>query len=502
MQRPITIKESGYPRFWRIYIPWAIGLLWAAGVSMASELSPGESGLTRLVDVRPHPRQLAWQRRELSAFIHFGMNTFTGREWGTGQENPDIFNPRDLNCDQWVSAAKSFGARAVVITAKHHDGFCLWPTESTEHSVKLSPWKEGKGDLIMEVAAACRKAGLALGIYLSPADLHEPSFSRDLNAYNRYFKLQLTELLSKYGPVCEVWFDGADPSGWSQKLDFPGYYKLIRTLQPDAVIVCKGPDVRWVGNEDGEARQSEWSAVPLPCKPEVFAWDDMLKMDLGGRGQMFAAPYCHWYPAVADVSLRSGWFWRPRSEADIKSLRQLVTIYEHSLGRNASLILNITPDTTGLIPEADVQRLAQFGKVLNDRTANNLAEAAYVRSNSTQSPLLKHAASHVLDSDFDTYWLAAENARYPELEIELRKPATFNRILLQEAIQEGQRIEKFAVDAKINGAWWELAAGTTVGYQRILSFEPVVSDLIRIRILESRSTPALATIRLFSVVEF
>ncbi|MGA2362361.1 MAG: alpha-L-fucosidase [Candidatus Aminicenantales bacterium] len=307
--------------------------------------------------VVPSERQIAWQSLEFQAFFHFGMDTFTDREWGRGKEDPKLFNPADLDAGQWVEAAKAAGIKGVIVTAKHHDGFCLWPSRFTAHSVKASPWKNGKGDVVREVADACRKAGLKFGIYLSPWDRHEPSYG-DSPRYNEHFKNQLRELLTGYGGISEVWFDGAcaeGPNGKRQVYDWEGYWSLIRELQPGAVISIMGPDVRWIGNEAGVSRESEWSVIPVaqaddrPAAkdPGGIAGLDAMAPDLGSLtvieetakkgGRLI------WYPAQVDVSIRPGWFYHPAEDMKVKTPDHLLDIYYGAVGGNAQLLLNIPP---------------------------------------------------------------------------------------------------------------------------------------------------------------
>jgi len=272
--------------------------------------------------VKPTPQQLAWQESELTMFLHFGINTFTDREWGDGKEDPKLFNPIELDARQWVQVAKDAGFKYMILTAKHHDGFCLWPSEYTEHSVKNSPWRAGKGDVVRELADACQEAGMKMGIYLSPWDRHEQTYG-DSPVYNQYFRNQLTELLTNYGEISEVWFDGAcgeGPNGRRQEYDWQSYYEVIRKLQPNAVIAICGPDIRWVGNEDGVARETEWSVQDA---------NPVIHKDIEGKV---------WYPAECDVSIRPGWFWHKSQDDKVKSLEHLLDIYYKSVGRNRTLL--------------------------------------------------------------------------------------------------------------------------------------------------------------------
>jgi alpha-L-fucosidase len=422
--------------------------------------------------VTPTQRQLAWQTREIQALIHFGPNTFTSKEWGSGFESPSVFNPTNLDCGQWVAAAQAAGVQSITLVCKHHDGFCLWPTEFTSFSVKSSPWRAGKGDLVREMSEACRKAGLKFGIYISPADLHEPSYGRNSQQYNDFFCSQLGELLAGYGEICEVFFDGAKPSGRHQVHDFPRYYRLIRELQPNAVITVKGPDVRWVGNEQGTARESEWSVIPLPVPPVEYDWPDLMALDLGSRGKLRGAQFLHWYPAVADVSLRQGWFWQPGRERSLKSLNQLIHIYEHSVGRNAVLMLGLAPNTEGLLPESDVQRLKEFGAAIKAAFATNLLAST-------------NAKSEVLPKPADCLF---------EQRITFREPQKINYLVLREDITKGQRVEAFEVTVTVattddREQSQRLFRATTIGNKRILKLNGALVRTLLLHITQSRATP-------------
>ncbi len=514
---------------WKLLFKTVLALASAASSARAQTgLSDAEmrADLLRAVQVAPQPRQVDWQRLEFIGFIHFGPNTFTDRSWGTGKENPTVFNPAALDARQWARTLKGAGMKQVILTAKHHDGFCLWPSRFTEHSVKNSPWRGGKGDVVGELAEACREAGLKLGIYLSPADLNaierglygkteakpgaipapvpgwtpksEFKMEGNWDDYNAYFLNQLFELLTEYGEIGEVWFDGANPKpGTGQTYAYADWYALIRRLQPGAVIFGKGPDVRWCGNEAGIGRESEWSVIPLPAPPDRFDWPDMTAADLGSRAKIKGAPHLHWYPAEVDVSIRPEWFWHPSEDGKVKSLAQLLDIYHASVGNNAVLLLNVPPDRRGLIHENDAARLAELGAVLRETFRDNLACGAASKASNTRGNLAEFGARNILDGDPETFWMADDWQTAAEIIVELPERRRFNRAMLQEAIRRGQRLESCALDAWIEDGWKELARGTTAGYKRLFRFEMVEAGKLRIRIVSARVAPTLAEFGLF-----
>jgi len=466
-------------------------------------ISPSDSEadiIKKAANVVPTPRQLRWQQLELTAFFHFGINTFTNKEWGDGKEDPKLFNPTNLDAAQWISAVKAAGIKQVILTAKHHDGFCLWPSKYTKHSVASSPWKNGKGDVVKEVAIATKKAGLGFGVYLSPWDRNNPVYGTD--AYNDYFVNQLTELLTQYGPIDEVWFDGANgegPNGKKQVYDFNRWYALIRKLQPQATIAIMGPDVRWVGTESGHGRVTEWSVVPannmdpatiaegsqqdLAFKPQ----GDMMGDDLGSREKIKNAKGLVWYPAETDVSIRPGWFYHPEEDEKVKSNEELTDIYFHSVGRNGVLLLNIPPDTRGLVQENDVAALKKWKQTMDDIFKQNLAAGA----KTTQAGFSK-----LLDGKDDTD-IELNHQQPVSIELSWDKPVTFNVLALQENIRQGQRIERFFVEYHEGHAWHTIANGTTAGYKRLLEFDTITTDKVRISITEARDTIHLAELGLY-----
>ncbi len=415
-------------------------------IEMASRLVPSEN-------------QLEWQNLGMTAFLHFGINTFTDREWGDGKEDPALFNPTALDTRQWVRTLKEAGFRLVILTAKHHDGFCLWPTKTTTHSVAASPWREGKGDVVAELRKACDEYGMKLGLYLSPWDRNSPKYG-DSQAYNDQFVAQLTELLSNYGKIDEVWFDGAcgeGPNGKKQEYDWQRFRHVMETLQPEAVLAITGDDVRWVGNEGGKGRETEWSATPL--MPKISADADEINQrlginemskDLGSRELVARADQLNWWPSEVDVSIRPGWFYHDNERPH--SLRRMAEIYLTSVGRNAVLLLNIPPDRRGLIHESDVARLQELRQWIDTNFSNNLITDA-----DHKSGIYRFASS-----------------------------ATVNCVSLSEDIAKGQRVEDFEIHAHTNDQWRKVAHGTTIGNRRIITFDPVTADRIMLIVNSSR----------------
>jgi alpha-L-fucosidase len=494
--------------------------------------------------VLPRPNQTAWMRLERTFFIHFGPNTFRGVEWGNGREDPSIFNPSELDADQWVRAIKDAGGRMVVLVCKHHDGFNLWPTRYSNHSVAASPWRGGKGSVVHDVADAARKYGVELGVYLSPADLYQlrtnptnpagyygngsqklrsviptdpasfktdpskgrkpapgfGSFKYEVNDYNRYFLNELYELLTEYGPIREVWFDGANPDpSVPEVYDYAAWYDLIRKLQPQAMIFGKGPDARWVGNESGIGRTTEWSVIPLPTSPDTFNWPDMTDADLGSRSKLTPGSYLWWFPAEVNAPILYGWFWHPKKY--VRTAAQLIDIYYTSVGRNGNMLLNLSPDTRGLIPDNQLAHLRLMAQVVSETFAKNLAAGGKLAADTSKRA---NNPSLALDSNLDTWWEAAPGQTTATLTLTLPTAATFDVVSLQEAVDHrGQRIESFCIDVWDGSKWKQVDEQTTVGHKRLLRWNsPVTTDRMRIRITGSRLEPTLAEVGLFKQAEF
>jgi alpha-L-fucosidase len=485
------------------------------------EISRQESlaGLVRkATHVVPASRQLEWQEMEFIGFLHFSINTFTGREWGTGKEDPSLFNPTELNARQWARICRQAGMRQLILTAKHHDGFCLWPSQYTDHSVANSPWRGGKGDVVKELADACREAGLKLGIYLSPWDRHEQTYGNS-PVYNSYFMNQLRELLTQYGTISEVWFDGAcgeGPNGKRQVYDWESYYTLVRRLQPDAVIAVMGPDVRWVGTETGYGRETEWSVIPISAKElsmqagsserkdlslYFLPGADRVQEDLGSREKLQTAAALVWYPSEVDVSIRPGWFYHADQNDQVKTPAKLVDIFYSSVGRNSVLLLNVPPDSRGLIHENDIRSLQGMHTILDATFKENLAAGASIKVLEERrggSPAL------MVDGNPETGWAlgaakgAAVSKEHPVIiEIDLGRKRIFDRALLQEYIRWGQRVEEFVLKAFDGEIWKTFVQGTTIGYKRLLRFPAIQAQKVRLIITGARACPVLSEFGLF-----
>lgn len=436
----------------------------------------------------PSPRQLVWHRLEYYAFIHFGPNTFSGVEWGSGREKPESFNPTRLDARQWVRTFKDAGMRGVIITAKHHDGFCLWPSRYSTHTVAQSPWRNGKGDVLREISDACREAGLKLGVYLSPWDRNHPTYGTE--EYNDTFVNTLTEVLTKYGPIFEVWFDGANgegPNGRRQVYDWPRYIATVRKHQPNAVIFSDaGPDVRWVGNERGYAGETLWGMLLRDeFQPGTPRYRELESGHENGT---------HWVPAEADVSIRPGWFWRESENDKVKTVDQLMDIWYGSVGRGATLLLNVPPDREGRIHPIDVERLLAFRRA---READFRVRIP-IRRATAESSRSGFEGGRVADRNLDRYWAAPEGIRSGTLLLDLGRERGFDRISLREPIALGQRVRAFEVDVEKDGGWQTVARATTIGYLRILRLEPVRTARVRVRVLDARGEPLISEIDLFA----
>jgi alpha-L-fucosidase len=450
----------------------------------------------------PADNQLDWHEMELNAFIHFTTNTFTGLEWGYGDEKPTIFNPTNINVDQWISTLKEAGFKGVILTAKHHDGFCLWPSKYTEHSIKNSPYKGGKGDLVKEVSESCKKHGLKFGIYLSPWDRNRADYGK--RGYIDYYRNQLEELFTSYGPVFEMWFDGANGGdGYyggareTRKIDGSTYYDwpttlaLVRRFEPGIIFFSDaGPGVRWVGNERGVAGETNWANITTDT---LFAGKPGIE-ELLSTGSENGKSYI---PAEVDVSIRPGWFYHAKEDSLVKTPEQLFDIYLTSVGRGSTLLLNIPPDRRGLIHENDVKSLQGLRSLLDEAFKTNLAKRAKATATTWRGEADAFSASKTTDGESETYWTTDDNVMQGSIEIDFKKPVGISYVLLQEYIKLGQRVKSFTVEALVNNEWKTIGEGTTIGYKRILRVEPVTTEKIRVTINDSRACPLLSSIEVY-----
>lgn len=455
----------------KVYCKWISSirnLLMGAGLALSACAPLAVS--QNFADIKPSPQQVAWQDLEFGVIIHFSTNTFLNREWGDGTADPTVFNPTQFDPDQWMKAIRDSGAKYVVLVAKHHDGFCLWPTGQTNYSVKSSPWKGGKGDLVGDVARAARKYGLRFGVYLSPWDRHEPKY-KDSAAYDDYYQAELSELAQNYGDLVEFWLDGAGSGG--HVYNFPRIMETLRTFQPNTMVFAdtglfEYGDARWVGTESGRVPYENWNVI-----------------DRHG--------YLRWRPAEADTPLHDvHWFWHPNDEASLKSLDELLRTYDETVGRGAQLMLGLAPDRRGLLPESDVARLEELGSALRARNARNLAL--------THSPASAEISA-ALDGNPDTFWSAPAGSHHSTLEVNFPKPVTFNRALTMEWLNDGQRIQKYSIDVWSEGAWKTVASAQAIGHKKIDIFPAITAIRIRLNILSSTDAAAIREFQLYNVEE-
>jgi alpha-L-fucosidase len=436
----------------------------------------------------PTAAQLEWQQLEYYAFVHFGMNTFTNREWGKGRESPDTFNPASLDCRQWARVVKEAGMKGMIITAKHHDGFCLWPSNTTTYSVKYSKWRNGTGDVLKEMSEACREYGLKFGVYISPWDRNHPLYGTP--KYNSIYKEQWREVLTRYGDVFEAWLDGANDHKKPMVYDFSGFFATIRSCQPGAVIFSDaGPDIRWVGNEQGSAGETNWSTRDNDGTLPGFA--DQKALNTGDED----GP--SWLPAECDVSIRPGWFYHPKEDAKVKSTVQLMDLYYNSVGRNANLLLNIGVDRRGMVNEHDIQRLMEFKRARAEAFGSNLA-AGRVTASNVRGGASEYGGDKAFDGRGDTYWATDDGITRAWLEIDFDHLTEFNTLLVQENIALGQRVKRFSVQVWRDGELKNIAGQTTIGYKRILRFPGLKTGKLRLMIDDAKASPAIANVELFN----
>ncbi|MBW6501642.1 MAG: alpha-L-fucosidase [Bacteroidales bacterium] len=447
----------------------------------------------------PSERQLAWHGLEYYMFVHFTVNTFTDKEWGYGDEDPSVFNPSELDCRQWAQVAHDAGMKGIIITAKHHDGFCLWPSQYTDHSVKSSVWKNGQGDVLRELRQACDEYGLKMGVYLSPWDRNSAVYATP--EYLVYYRNQMRELLTQYGDIFEVWFDGANGGdgyyGGARETrridnrtyyDWPNTHQIVRELQPSAVMFSDaGPDVRWVGNERGIGSITNWCLLK---KDEMYPGGNFAK--ILGAGHEDGN---YWVPAEVDVSIRRGWFYHASQDSMVRSPENLLELYYTSVGRNCNLLLNVPPDPRGLLHENDVKSLLGFKELRKKEFEKNLA--LYKKANSSSDRGRKFRASNVTDDNTQTYWCPSDEETTGELTINLGEETEVNRILIQEYIRLGQRVQEFEVEALVDGEWMKLTDGTTIGYKIIRKFPVVRTNQVKVSVRETKAVPLISNIELY-----
>ena len=447
----------------------------------------------------PTERQLAWHQLEYYMFVHFTVNTFTDKEWGYGDEKESVFNPSAMDCRQWAKVASEAGMKGIIITAKHHDGFCLWPSEYTEHSVKNSVWKDGRGDVVSELRKACDEYGLKMGVYLSPWDRNSAVYGTP--EYLTYYRNQLNELLTEYGDIFEVWFDGANGGDGfyggareTRKIDnktfydWPNTHKIVRELQPSAVMFSDaGPDIRWVGNESGMGSLTNWCLLK---KDEMYPGGDFAK--ILGEGHVDGK---HWVPAEVDVSIRPGWFYHATQDTLVRTPENLLELYYSSVGRNSNLLLNVPPDRRGLLNEKDVESLLAFKELRTKEFASEVAKGKKINASHCRGKGFH--SSNINDGDAATYWSTDDSQLTADFTIDLGEPTDVNRILVQEYIQLGQRVQEFSVDALVGSEWQKVTEGTTIGYKIIRKFPVVKASKIRVTIKRSKACPVISNVELF-----
>ena len=450
----------------------------------------------------PSAKQLAWHEMEMNAFIHFTTNTFTDLEWGYGDEKEAIFNPTEANTDQWMSTLKDAGFKGVILTSKHHDGFVLWPSKYTEHSIKNSPYKNGKGDIVKEVSQSAKKYNMKFGVYLSPWDRNSADYAKP--EYITYYRNQLKELMTNYGPVFEMWFDGANGGdgfygGAREKrsinrktyYDWPGTLDMVRKMQPNVVFFSDaGPDIRWVGNERGLAGPTNWAPIVADTLYAGMPNAERLLNSGSENGNK-------WIPSEVDVSIRPGWFYHAKQDAQVKTPERLFEIYLTSVGRGSTLLLNVPPDRRGLIHEKDVESLKGFRAILDREFKTNLALKSKATADSYRGKSAKYAAANTTDGKKDTYWATDDAVNTGSIEIPLGKSQTVKYIVVQEYIALGQRVKGWNAEVWKDGAWKPVGTATTIGYKRILKIEPTETDKIRINITDSKACPVISNVEVY-----
>jgi alpha-L-fucosidase len=450
----------------------------------------------------PSAAQLQWHEMEMNAFVHFTINTYTDKEWGYGDESPALFNPTACDPQQWTRVLKQTGFKGLILTCKHHDGFCLWPSKYTDHAIQNSSYKGGKGDLVKETSNAARASGLKFGIYLSPWDRNRADYGTP--AYITYYRNQLKELIHSYGPVFEMWFDGANGGdgyyGGAREMrringasyyDWPATLDMVRKMAPNIILFSDaGPGVRWVGNERGAAGETNWNTISIDTLYAGKAGIETLLNTGSPDGK-------NWVPAETDVSIRPGWFYHESEDSLVKTPEQLFDIYLSSVGRGSTLLLNIPPDKRGLFNEADVKALDGFAALLKKELGTNLAAGSKVQASNTRGRLKQFAAANLTDGNRQSYWATDDKVTRASVELQLKKKTRVKYILLQEYIRLGQRVKTFTVEAWKDNAWQEVASATTIGYKRILKIDPLETNKIRINIRDSKACPVLSAIEVY-----
>jgi alpha-L-fucosidase len=437
----------------------------------------------------PSPSQQKWHEMQYYMFIHFGPNTFTNLEWGKGSEDPKVFSPAQLDCRQWAATAKQAGMKGLIITAKHHDGFCLWPSKFSTHTVRESGWKNGEGDVLNELSQACKEYGLKFGVYLSPWDRNHPNYGTE--EYNKIFVNMLGEVLTNYGEVFEQWFDGANgegPNGKKQVYDWKLFNNTVYKHQPSAIIFSDGgPGCRWVGNEEGVAGETNWNT--LNGNKVYPGYPDFKELTTGHEDGT------HWIPAECDVSIRPGWFYSPDTDSKVKTVQQLKEIYFASIGRGGNLLLNVPVDRRGLIPAGDSIRLVEFKTEMDKCFATNLAFNQRVLG----SALNGYPTKNLVDGKLNTSWVPSDYPTNRSFIVQLKHRENFNCIVLQENIAVGQRIKSFKVEVGKGEGWKEVASGTTVGFKRIIRFDLQQAIQIKVSITESKAAPSLSELGIYRI---
>ncbi len=467
---------------------------------VSSALCGKDSDPLKPMKAVPSERQINWHQMQFYGFIHFTINTFTGKEWGYGDESPELFNPSELNAEQWAKAASDAGMKGLILTAKHHDGFCLWPTKYTEHSIKNSPYKKGKGDIVRELKDACDKYNLKFGVYLSPWDRNHKDYGKP--QYVEYYRNQLRELMTNYGDMFEIWHDGANGGdGYyggdnsTRKIDKKTYYgwdktwAMIRELQPGAVVFSDaGPDARWVGNEQGFAPSTCWASInPEGMYPGIADTKVLGNGTPGGEV---------WRPAEVDVSIRDGWFFH--EDQSPKSIEKLLQIYFDSVGNGANLLLNITPDKRGLIPDEDVKRLKDFGSIIKGIYKEDLAKGKSISVTSVRDDSGNFDGMNINDGDRQTYWSAKDKQKESQVILDMEDNTDFNVIRIEEYYPLGQRISSFSIDIHTEDGWQRLHTGTTIGVRKVIRFDKVKADKIRLNIEDALAVPTISTFEVYN----